>query len=112
MKDVLQQFVNYFQKSEEFQQRLDTYGRFLLTSDGKFVKDVFMSIKGVILEDMLSNSYTKLEANEKDVQQRAYHEITELMDFLAEPKRWVKQRSRILEAVTNLKSKVRPPSKS
>jgi hypothetical protein len=106
MKDVLQQFVLYFQKSEEFQQRLDSYGRFLLTTDGKFVKDVFLSIKGVILEDMLSNGFTKLSAVDKDVQQRAYHEITELMDFLAEPKRWVKQRSKIYEVATNLKDKV------
>jgi len=112
MKDVLQQFVSYFQKSEEFQQRIDSYGRFLNTQDGKFVKDVFLSIKGVILEDMLSTNFTKLDANEKDVQQRAYHHIVELMDFLAEPKRWVKRRSKIFEAATNLKDKVMNQVKS
>lgn len=102
MKDVLHQFVIYFQKSEEFQQRLDAYGRFLNTSDGKFLKDVFISIKGVILEDMLSNSFTNLSAEEKDVQQKAYHKITDLMNFLAEPKRWVRQHSRIYDTISEV----------
>jgi hypothetical protein len=105
MKDVLNQFVIYFQKSEDFQHKMDTYGRFLSTQDGQFIKDVFLTIKGVILEDMLSTRYTKLEANEKDVQQRAYHHITKLMDFLAEPKRWVRQRSKIYEVLNNVKNK-------
>lgn len=106
MKDPLQQFIVYFQKSEAFQQRLDAYNRFLNTQDGKFVKDVFMSIKGVALEDILSTRFTNLDATQKDVEQRAYHTIIELMDLLAEPKRWVKRRSKLYELATNLKDKV------
>lgn len=40
---------------------------------------------GLMLEDMLSDRFTKLNAAEKDVQQRAYAQVHDLIEWIMQP---------------------------
>ena len=58
---------------------------------------MLLTIKGSILIDVFSKDFTDLEANEKDVMQRTYFNINQLLDFLIAPSRYIQARkSRVL----------------
>lgn len=106
MKSLTDQFVTYLE-NEEFCRRLDNYSRVLKTDEWKFVKDVLMSIKGEMALDMFSAKHTDLSEKDKDVRQRAYYEINLMLDFLSDPKGWVKRKVSIKNKYLDLQSKVK-----
>lgn len=48
-------------------------------------QDILITLKGLIVEEILSKKFTDLSSSEKDVQQRAYAGINEIIDFLINP---------------------------
>ena len=92
MRDITKSFKTLL-ASEEFSRRLDSYTRVLETPDWKFLRDVFLTIKGEMMVDMLSDRYTNLNKEEKDITQKTYYQINKLLDFLSEPKTWVKEKT-------------------
>lgn len=106
MKNLTTQFIALLD-NEEFCRRLDNYARVLKSEEWKFVRDVFMSVKGEMALDMLSSKFTELNAQEKDVRQRAYFEINTMLDFLSDPKGWVRRKVSIKNKYLDLQSKVK-----
>lgn len=47
--------------------------------------EILMYLRGLIAEDVLSESFTKLEPKEKDAQQRAYAMVSDVVLFLVDP---------------------------
>jgi hypothetical protein len=66
--------------------------------DFKFFRDMLLTIKGTILQDMFSSEFTNLDANEKDVQQRTYFHLNQWLDFMIAPQRYITQRKAKLQS--------------
>ena len=102
MKDLLQQFVRLAENYEEYRIRLEAYGRILKTKEWDFVRDTFMMVRAEMMRDMLSSAHTRLDEREKDVRQRVYYQLNEILDLLLEPRSWVKRRTRWDSIVTQI----------
>ena len=46
---------------------------------------MLLTMRGMIAEEMLSSRFTKLDEHEKDVHQRTYHNVNEVIGFLLNP---------------------------
>ena len=110
MKNLTNQFIKYLE-NDEFRRRLDAYTRALNEEHWKFVRDVFLTVKGEIMIDMLSYKFTTLEKTEKDANQKAYYQINQILDFLSDPKGWVRRKG-IKHKLYDLKGKVVRPSQT
>lgn len=78
----------------EFQRRLAHYERILKSKEWEFVQDTFLVIKSRMLSDMLSREFTNLGNTEKDVQQRVYYHLHQVMEFLSNPTKWIRYKER------------------
>lgn len=106
-KSLVNHYAEYFKKSEEFQRELTNYDRFITGRNGKFTKKIFADMKGLAAHRMFSSEFTHLSAEEKDIQQRVGYHIFQILDFMLEPRKWMKKRLGILESFRS-----RLPSKS
>jgi len=86
MKNLLSNFVDYFEKSEDFRKNLVNYDRFLKSPEGKFFKDVLQTIIGLMATDMFSRTHAVLRQEEKDMVQRTYYHLHKILSFLMEPR--------------------------
>lgn len=71
---------------------------------------MLITIRGSIAEEMLSKEFTSLNQAEKDVMQRTYHNIDQMLIFLMNPLRWIAKKSRWKQMI-DLKGKVNPNQK-
>jgi hypothetical protein len=94
MKHLLNKLVT-FHKNEEFNRRLDAYSRALKTEEWKFLRDTLFIMRSEMIQDMFSKKHTDLDDNEKDVTQRTYYNINQVLEFLLEPKKWIKRKTRL-----------------
>lgn len=93
MKSLVNIFVQYFTNDEDFRRKLVSYDRFLATEDGKFFISMLAIMKGLIANDMLGAEYTQKKAEEKDVQQRAYYHISQVLSFLSAPRKYIEKKA-------------------
>ena len=89
MKNLLANIEARFKADESFQRLLLNYSRAMKTEDWQFFLYAIESVKMEMHGDLLSSRFTKLDAVEKDVQQRAYYNIRQVLDFLSDPKTWI-----------------------
>jgi len=61
-----------------------------------------MTIKGIMATDMFSKNHTLLDEREKDIIQRTYYNIDQMLTFLVSPMAWMQKKGRWQ---TNLKGK-------
>jgi hypothetical protein len=108
IKSFLNQFVELYDKEEEYQRRLANYQRVLKTEEWQFVKDTLVTIRGTMLTDMFSRKYTELDPLEKDVIQKTYYNIDQMITFLLSPAGWIKKKSKWSSLTSNLKGKGNP----
>ena len=106
-KSLVNHYAEYFKKSEDFQQQLTGYDRFLKGKNGKFLRSLFADMKGLAAHRMFSPDFTHLSAQEKDIQQRVAFHVFQVLDFVGGPRKWVEKRIGMLESI-----KKRLPSKS
>lgn len=92
MKPLLRELVKLYQENDEFKRRLESYQRAIKSEDWKFLTDTILVIKGNIYTDMLSARYTKLTPSEKDVAQRTYYQLMQVLEFLQDPLKWIKSK--------------------
>ena len=92
MKNITNSFRLYLD-NEDFNRKLAEYARVIDTTEWKFVKDVFLTVKGEMMVDMFSERFTSLSEKDKDIKQQTYYQINQLLDFLSEPKQWVKKKT-------------------
>lgn len=93
MRDLLGNFTGLFIKDENFRRNLDSYIRFLESKDGVFFKVMMQTMMSLMVDDMLSKRFTQLDEREKDVEQRAYHQIYEALLFLTSPAKWIREKT-------------------
>lgn len=93
MRELLGSFTSMFLKDEKFANSLGSYVRFLESRDGVFFRTMLQTMMSMMVEDLLSKRYTQLEATEKDVEQRAYYQIYEILLFLSSPTKWIRDRT-------------------
>jgi hypothetical protein len=85
MKKLLRDIYKLYETNDEFKRQLENYGRYIELPEGRFVKDVFMVVRGSLTVTLLSPQYTKLDPTEKDVMQRTFYNINQMLDFLLSP---------------------------
>ena len=94
MKNLLSQFVAYYEHNEEFQREMANFQYVIKSGDWVFYKKMLMIIKGVMATDMFSSKYTSLSAEEKDVMQKTYYNIDQILTFLLNPIQWMKSKNK------------------
>ena len=110
MKNLTIQFVKLYD-NEEFARRVNGYERALKTEEWRFLRDVILIIKGTMANDMFTKAHTDLSQEEKDVVQKTYFNINQILDFLSEPSMWIRRKSQILQTANRIKNKVMPNSR-
>ena len=112
MRDLINDFVKFYDQNDEFKRQLDAYYR-LLNSDNqdwKFIKGMYATLRRKLLEEMLSAKFTALDPVEKDARQRGYYYIVQMLDFLEEPLATVQaKKNRWTINIPNLTRKERNP---
>ena len=92
MKTLINEFVSYLD-NDEFHRRMDAYSRIIKTPEWKFVSDVFLTMKGEMMVDMFSYKYTMLSEKDKDIQQKTYYQINQILEFLSDPRDWARKKT-------------------
>lgn len=105
IKNLLSDFVKFYEENEAFKQQLGQLDRVKATKEWKFYTDLLITIKGIMASDMFSKHHTLLDEREKDIVQRTYYNIDQMLTFLMNPLRWMKKKSRWQNLKTNLKGK-------
>ena len=88
-KNILTEIAKWWEQSDEFKRGIGEYERVINSKDWQFIKELLMGMQGIIVNDMLSKAFTKLDATEKDVSQRAYYQTVQILNFLANPLGWM-----------------------
>lgn len=94
MRKTLNEFVLLYRDNEEFQQKIESLQRVIDTDEWKTFKDVLVTIRGVMATDMFSHKFTSLDATEKDIMQRTYYNIDQMLEFLLRPMGWIRKQSK------------------
>lgn len=106
MRNLINQFVELYNTNETFQKELEGYDRIIKTKQWKFLMDAFLTIKGTMLNDLLSERFTNLDVTEKDITQKVYHNITEILDFLSNPEKWMRRKNIYKQFSSNLAKRI------
>lgn len=108
IKSLIRQFLEYAERSEDFRRQADYYSKAIKTEEWKFLHTAIHLIMNKMLQHMLSKEFTSLDETEKDVTQRTYYNINQILTFLLDPSLWVRNRSKWLKSLSQLKGKVIP----
>jgi len=85
IKKILGNISREFLKSEEKRQQYTKYHQMTKTPGWDIHSSMLIAIGNQISAHMLSEAYTKLSAEEKDIQQRAFFTTKEIVNFLLNP---------------------------
>lgn len=99
MKPLLREFPKLYQSHDEYRRQLEKYQRTIKTDEWKFVRDTLLTIRGTIYDELLSARYTQLTAEEKDIEQKTYYNIIQVLDFLENPLRWIGKKRTLVDYV-------------
>ena len=101
MKSLLRDIAELYKTNDEFKRQLENYARYIGLPEGQFVRGVMLLIKGNMTLTLLSPRYTKLDPTEKDVLQRTFYNINQMLDFLIAPLKEMQKK----ESMPNLTTK-------
>ena len=104
MRSLIQNLLDLYEENDEFKRKLENYHNYIQSDDGRFAHDVFHTSKIGVLSELLSARFTKLPADEKDVQQRVFYQLDQMFDFLMAPMRLVNEKHRKQAAIYNPKT--------
>lgn len=105
MRNLVNIFIKTFNNNDEFVRQMDSYGRALNTEDWKFLINAIHLIKGQMSIDMFSKEYTEMSEKDKDVLQKTYYQTMLILEFLGNPKDWIKRRTERKQRLTDLAKK-------
>ena len=94
MKNLIRELLDTYDRFDEFKRKLQNYHNYITSDEGEFVRDVFRTTKVAMNVEMFSARFTKLPASEKDIKQRAFYELDQMLDFLMAPMRVVNEKSK------------------
>jgi hypothetical protein len=99
---VLKELLSLYEKHDGFKQQLETYSRQVDAKEFAFFRDMLLTMKGVILADVFSHSFSELGAADKDVMQRTYYQLNQWLDFMLGPIRAIQaKKNRLVKLSTN-----------
>ena len=85
MKHLIIQTVKKYFSNEADRQRLSQYDRLREQPGWIFHVEALRFLQGLILQEIMSKSFTESSKEEKDVQQRAFKGIYDTIEFLIDP---------------------------
>ena len=103
-KNILFEVAKWWERSEDFQRGVQDYERAINSKDWFFIRDLFLGFQGIIATDILSKRFTELDPTEKDVSQRAYFQMVQILEFLSDPMKWMKKHKRWKDKYSDLKA--------
>jgi len=101
VRNLVQVFEKLFNSHDGFKKQAQDYTRALKSPDWKFLTDAILLIRGQMAEDMFSAKYTNLSKEEKDVVQKTYYNINQILDFLQNPQSWMNRRTKVKQGLAN-----------
>lgn len=87
---------------DDYKSRLDQYQKVIKTKDWEFFQDMILTMKGYIGTEILSDRFTKLPAEEKNMRQIVYYHLLDSLNFFGSPHEWLKEKSRIQQYAQQL----------
>lgn len=112
MRYLLKEIQDFMENDDGFRRRAATYSQNMKSPELEFMNEAILIIKGIMMRDMLSYKHTNSDAYEKDVAQRTYYNINQILDFLSSPEQWFRKKSKLKLAYTNTAKKVQNRFKS
>jgi len=106
MKSLLKEIQDFMENDDGFRQKAASYSRTMKTQELEFMQSAILIIKGIMMKDMLSYQHTNSDAYDKDVVQRTYYSINQILDFLSNPEGWFRKKNKLKEAYANTAEKV------
>jgi hypothetical protein len=94
MKNLISELLDTYNRYDEFKRKLQNYHNYIQSDEGEFVRDVFKTTKIAMNVEMFTARFTKLTAGEKDIKQRTFYELDQMLDFLMAPMRVVNEKSK------------------
>ena len=94
MRNLVQIFEKLFNENDSFARQAQDYTRALKAQEWKFLTDAILMIRGQMAQDMFSKKFTELTETEKDVIQKTYYNINQILDFLINPQGWINRRTK------------------
>jgi len=97
-KKVLAELSKHYADFENsnVQSQISAYVSMKGTPGWRVHVEMLMLLRGAIAEEMLSNDFTELDATEKDIQQRAYSMVEDLIMFLTNPLKIAQERAKFV----------------
>ena len=105
MRNLVRIFEKLFNTNDEFARRANNYTRALKTEEWRFLNDAIQLIQGQMAIDMFSKKHTELTETEKDVVQKTYYNINQILDFLSNPQGWINRRTKIKQELADQSKK-------
>jgi len=104
VNQALKEWVAICDTSEEYQQKINNLSRVMKTEEWVVVVEILWSIKNKMASDLLqSHRITMMDSGEKDIVQRVYHEVNEIIDFLTKPVNWISKKGRLTQVLSRVK---------
>ncbi len=101
VKKQLKKYITACGSSEEHQRQLESLSRVVASPEWKVVIQLLWTMKNEMAIELLqSQNYTKDSMESKDVTQKVYHNISEWIDFLTNPKGWIRKKG-MIQILTN-----------
>jgi hypothetical protein len=94
MQKLLNDLSKAYQSDDDFKMKMDGFQRALKSEEWRFFITLAMAMKNHMAVDMFTAQYTKLTAEEKDIRQRTYSNINEILDFFMNPLRYFQKKSK------------------
>lgn len=111
MRNELKIFSDLYTQNDRFREELDQYTRMISSTDFEFFKNCLLTLKGAILSDVFSRSFTELDQTEKDVEQRVYYKLNQWLDFFVNPRKWMEQKKSLQTRLTGSEAVPSKPGK-
>ncbi|MBW1719907.1 MAG: hypothetical protein JRJ43_10190 [Deltaproteobacteria bacterium] len=106
MRNPVKIFETLFNSNDAFARQAQDYSHALKSLEWKFLMDAIYLIRGQMAEDMFSRKFTELTETEKDVIQKTYYNINQILDFLGNPQGWINRRTKTKQGLADQAKKL------
>jgi hypothetical protein len=94
MRKFLNELAKAYEADDEFRGKMDKFQRVLKSEEWRFFVTLCMAMKNHMATGMFKPEYTKLPAEEKDIVQRTFANMNEMLDFFLSPVGWFKRKNK------------------
>ena len=103
-KEAIKKFVLLCYSNEEYSQKLVGLERVVKSKEWTTVIEILWSIKNNMASELLeSDKLTQSDSGQKDIVQRVYHEVNEIIDFLTLPTKWISKKGLLVRSLAAVK---------